>query len=169
MPDRDWDKELAKVDKQLASLSDEALLVPAGSGKKEAGSGAVKGKAAAVSADTGDIGGKTPWGMYARLTLSVALGVGMVLWPYESRCGFGLAGYLASVVVVVTSGIWSSIWTWRHRASRSHTLSLLIVLWGLILGAIEVLPRIGYAKPDARHPAGWVCTPTPAPPVKPTK
>ena len=28
MVDRDWDKELAKVDKQLASLSDEALLKP---------------------------------------------------------------------------------------------------------------------------------------------
>jgi len=28
MADRDWDKELAKVDKQLASLSDDALLGP---------------------------------------------------------------------------------------------------------------------------------------------
>jgi hypothetical protein len=163
MPERDWDKELAKVDKQLASISDEALLVPAGSGK-QAASGVPKGQPR-VSADTGDVGGKTPWGMYARLTLSVALGVGMVLWPYESRCGFGLAGYLAAVVVVITSGVWSSIWTWRHRASRSHTLSLLIVLWGLILGAIEVLPRIGYAKPDSQHPAGWVCTPAPIPPA----
>lgn len=173
MPDRDWDKELAKVDKQLASLSDEALLTPAGAAKKDApaGKGAAKGtsKPAQLSVDTGDVGGRTPWGMYARLTLSVALGVGMVLWPYEARCGFGLAGYLAAVVVVVTSGVWSSIWTWRHRASRSHTLSLLLVLWGLILGAIEVLPRIGYAKPDARHPAGWVCTTTPPPPVTPPK
>jgi hypothetical protein len=170
MPERDWEKELAKVDKQLASLSDEALLVPAGGGKKDAGSGASKGRAP-ISADTGDVGGKTPWGMYARLTLSVALGVGMVVWPYESRCGFGLAGYLAAVVVVITSGVWSSIWTWRHRASRSHTLSLLLVLWGLILGCIEVLPRIGYAKPDPQHPAAWTCTnpaiPSP-PPAKPT-
>jgi hypothetical protein len=172
MPERDWDKELAKVDKQLASLSDEALLVPAGSAKKEAGGGVAKGQPR-VSADTGDVSGKTRWGMYARLTLSVALGIGMTVWPYESRCGFGLAGYLAAVVVVITSGVWSSIWTWRHRASRSHSLSLLLVLWGLILGAIEVLPRIGYAKPDPKHPAAWTCTnpaipsPTPAPP-KPT-
>ena len=54
---------------------------------------------------------------------------------------------------MVASGLWSSVWTWRHRASKAHTLSLLIVLWGLVLGSIEVLPRIGYAKPDARHPA----------------
>jgi hypothetical protein len=173
MPDRDWEKELAKVDKQLASLSDEALLTPAGpaAGKKAAPTGKGAAKAAPVSADTGDVGGRTPWGMYARLTLSVALGVGMVVWPYEARCGFGLAGYLAAVVVVITSGVWSSIWTWRHRASRSHTLSLLLILWGLVLGAVEVLPRIGYGKPDARHPAGWVCSAPvpPAPAPKATK
>jgi hypothetical protein len=175
MPERDWDKELAKFDKQLASLSDEALLE--GTGKGEAGKGG-KGaagrtplgttRAPALSADTGDVHGGFPWGMYARLTLSVALGVGMVLWPYESRCGFGLAGYLAAVVVVVASGAWSAVWTWRHRASRSHTLSLLIILWGLILGAIEVLPRVGYGKPDAKHPAAWTCT-NPAPPAAPTQ
>src|SRR6185312_15263837 len=28
MPERDWDKELAKIDKQLASISDDALLGP---------------------------------------------------------------------------------------------------------------------------------------------
>ena len=167
MPDRNWDKELAKVDKQLASLSDEALL-PEGRGKGEAGKGgkgSVGKRTAAPSADTGDVTTGFPWGMYARLTLSVLLGVGMVVWPYQSRCGLGLAGYLAAVVVVITSGVWSSIWTWRHRASRSHTLSLLIILWGLILGSIEVLPRIGYAKPNPDHPAGWACpaAPTPVP------
>jgi hypothetical protein len=81
----------------------------------------------------------------------------MVLWPYPARCGVGLAGYLAAVAVVTASGVWSSVWTWRHRASKAHTLSLLLILWGLILGSIEVLPRIGYAKPDLAHPAGWVC------------
>jgi hypothetical protein len=168
MPERNWDKELAKVDKQLASLSDEALLVPAGSGKGGAG-GAVSKAPSRVSADTGDVTGKTPWGMYARLTISVALGVGMLVWPYESRCGFGLAGYLGAVVVVITGGVWSSIWTWRHRASRSHALSLLLILWGLVLGAIEVLPRIGYAKPDPKHPAAWTCTNPSIPPTTPAK
>jgi hypothetical protein len=183
MPDRNWDKELAKVDKQLASLSDEALLTPTdGRGNpKEAGRAgkavAARGASstAGLSADTGDVRTGFPWGMYARLLLSVALGVGMVVWPYESRCGFGLAGYLAAVVVVITSGVWSAIWTWRHRASRSHTLSLLIILWGLVLGSIEVLPRVGYGKPDPNHPAGWTCSALPpqvpakpAPTVPPT-
>jgi hypothetical protein len=47
---------------------------------------------------------------------------------------------------------------WRHRAAKAHTLSLLLVLWGLVLGAIDVLPRTGYAIPTQAHPAGWACT-----------
>ena len=157
MTDRDWDKELAKVDKQLASLSDEALLGPAKTPPTSPAKGAGRAPAAKAPGVAAAPKATTSWGVYARLTLSVALGAGMVLWPYESRCGVGLAGYLAAVVVVVASGVWSSVWTWRHRASRAHTLSLLIILWGLVLGSLEVLPRIGYGKPDARHPAGWAC------------
>jgi hypothetical protein len=164
MADRDWDKELAKVDKQLASMSDDALLgptpvqLPGKTGKAPAPppKGAPRAAAAAAPAEPK---ATSSWGVYARLTLSVALGVGMVVWPYPARCGAGLAAYLAAVVVVVTSGVWSSVWTWRHRASRAHTLSLLIILWGLVLGSLEVLPRIGYAKPDLRHPVGWSCQP----------
>jgi len=26
-----------------------------------------------------------------------------------------------------------------------------------VLGAIEVLPRVGYAKPTPVHPAYWMC------------
>jgi hypothetical protein len=58
---------------------------------------------------------------------------------------------------VTASGVWSAVWTWRHRSARGHTLSLLLVLWGVILGAMEVLPRVGYAKGDALHPATWTC------------
>lgn len=153
MPDRDWDKELAKVDKQLASLSDDKLLAPSpGTGKRDVAPPA-KGAARDVAGERG----KTPWGVYARLTISVLLGVGMTMWPYPSRCGPGLAAYLAAVVVVITSGVWSAVWTWRHRASHAHMLSLLLILWGLVLGSMEVLPRVGYAKPDLSHPAAWSC------------
>ena len=164
MPDNNWDKELAKIDKQLGSLSDDQLLAPASQPPAKAGSAppAKPGKApkatAALPSDTPPTKG---FGVYARLTLSVALGVGMVVWPYPSRCGAGLAAYLAAVAVVIGSGVWSSVWTWRHRASRAHALSLLLILWGLILGSMEVLPRVGYAKPDLRHPTNWSCPASP--------
>jgi hypothetical protein len=161
MADRDWDKELAKVDKQLASLSDEALLgnatpAPVAKGAREAGrvparSPAAEPVAAAAPKST------SAFGVYARLALAVTVAGAMMIWPYPAKCGLGLAGYLAAVGVVVAGGLWSSVWTWRHRAARSHTVSLLVLTWGLVLGAIEVLPRIGYAKPDANHPATWVC------------
>jgi len=32
-----------------------------------------------------------------------------------------------------------------------------LILWGLFLGSLEVLPRIGYARPNLAHPATWVC------------
>lgn len=160
MADRDWDKELAKVDKQLASLSDDALLGPPPAttgGKRDAAAASRDARSEKTSRSPSEPRATTSFGVYARLTLSVLVGVCMVLWPYPVRCGFGLAGYLGAVAVVTASGIWSSVWTWRHRASKAHTLSLLLILWGLILGSLEVLPRIGYAKPDLRHPAMWVC------------
>jgi hypothetical protein len=50
------------------------------------------------------------------------------------------------------------VWTWRHRAGKGHTLALLLVLWGGVLAALDVLPRAGYAKPLPDHPALWSCS-----------
>jgi hypothetical protein len=144
--DRDWAKEMAKIDKQLESVSDEAVFPT-----KAAKTPGVRANIEEKQKSTSTLG------VVLRLTLSVLLGVGMLFWPYESRCGIGLAGYLAAVAVVAGSGIWSAVWSWRHRAGRAHGLSLLLILWGLVLGAVEVLPRVGYAKPDDAHPATWSC------------
>ncbi|HEY0996342.1 MAG TPA: hypothetical protein VGD77_10165, partial [Gemmatimonadaceae bacterium] len=98
----------------------------------------------------------TTLGVLARLVLATALGVGVLFWPYASRCGPGLAGYLAAVGAVAVGGAWSAVWSWRHRAAKAHLLSLLLVLWGLSLAAIEVLPRVGYAKADPTRSV-WIC------------
>jgi hypothetical protein len=158
----DWDKEMAKIDKQLASLSDDDLkrgggrALPAGAAPVQKGASGGGGRAPAAAPQA-----TTPraafYGVAFRLGLALLLGVAMLFWPYEARCGLGLAAYLASVVVVVGGGLWSAVWSWRHRTGRAQSLSLLVLLWGLVLGAIEVLPRIGYAKPDPRHPTTWVC------------
>jgi hypothetical protein len=142
----DWDKELAKIDRRLESVADEAIFPS--SAAKTAGERAAVAK---VHRET------STFGVFVRLVLSVALGVGMLFWPYEVRCGFGLAGYLAATGVVIVSGAWSALWTWRHRAGSAHVLSLLLIVWGGLLAAQEILPRVGYAKPDLRHPATWSC------------
>jgi hypothetical protein len=169
MPDRDWNKELAKIDKQLGAMSDDELAtftsqLPATTNAAPA-KPVKTGKGAPTSAPAASAPAREQttkaWAVYARLLISVALGIGMVVWPYPSKCGVGLAAYLAAVTVVVGSGVWSAVWTWRHRASRAHALSLLLVLWGLVLGSMEVLPRVGYAKPDLNHPADWSCPASP--------
>ena len=140
---KDWDKELAKIDKQLESVSD-AQLFP----DKKGASPAQKAQMATDRASAAS------WPAVLRLGLSVALGVGILFWPYANRCGLGLAGYLVAVAAVAGSAVWSAVWTWRHRAGRAHALSILLLVWGLVLGATEVLPRIGYAK----QTLPWSCT-----------
>ena len=150
----DWDAELKKIDKQLESISDSALI-PAPS----------KGAAPAAKAKVVEQRETTKtWPAFLRLALATALAAGILFWPYPSRCGFGLAGYGAAVAAVTIGGLWSSVWTWRHRTARAHVLSLLLVVWGITLATIEVLPRIGYAKPDAARPVGFSCV-APAAPV----
>ena len=146
MASRDWEKELKEIDKTLESVSDDALLP-----SKPTASPAAKAKVAAVQQST------TTFGVFARLVLAVALAVGMLFWPYVARCGAGLAGYMGAVLVVITAGGWTAVWTWRHRSARAHVLSLLLVLWGIILGAMEILPRVGYAVPTMNRPATWLC------------
>jgi hypothetical protein len=144
MPSKDWDKELAKIDKQLESISDDALM-PTKAAPTPAAKTAVKEKQRTT----------TTLGVMLRLVLAIALGVGILFWPYDARCGAGLAGYLGAVAAIVGGGVWTSIWTWRHRTAKAHVLSLLIVLWGGLLAAQEILPRVGYAHDVAR--VAWVC------------
>jgi hypothetical protein len=146
MSPSNWDKEMAKIDRHLESISDEALL-PSASAKTPAGRAKVLEKQRTTST----------LGVFARLVLAVALGVGMLFWPYSARCGVGLFAYLGATAMVVTAGVWTSIWTWRHRSGQAHVLSLLLIVWGIVLGAVEVLPRVGYAKSDAAHPPMWMC------------
>ena len=148
----DWDKELRKIDQQLESLSDDALL------PEQKGKGGKPSKAAPPAAAPPPATRKTSTlGVMARLVLAIALGVAIMFWPYSTKCGMGLFGYLAASIVVIVAGGWSAIWTWRHRSASGHILSLLLILWGALLAAQQVLPRIGYAKPDLAHPAGWAC------------
>jgi hypothetical protein len=96
-------------------------------------------------------------GLVGRLALALSLGVGMAFWPYEAQCGMGLAGYLGAVTVVALSGVWIAVVSWRRRAAWAHIVSLLLIMWGGALAAIEILPRVGYARASLDHPAIWRC------------
>ena len=149
----DWDAELKKIDRQLESISDKALIPSAPQPK-----GAVPPPAGAQARVVAEREATRTWPAFLRLALASALGVGILFWPYPKTCGLELFGYLAAVTAVVGGGFWSSVWTWKHRTARAHVLSLLLVIWGLVLGALEVLPHAGYARADATRPAGWSCS-----------
>jgi hypothetical protein len=141
---RNWDKEMADIDKLLANPS----------AQPPAKSGAASGPAARGSAHPAAAGGRmTAFTTWLRVLLGVGLAVGITQWPYPTACGFNLAVYLGAIATVVVAGIWSSITSWQRRLGLAHTLSMFVLLWGLVLSAREVLPRVGYA----RHPRVWSC------------
>ena len=106
-------------------------------------------------------------GVTARLILVGAVVVALAFWPYDNDCGFGLFGFLGAEAVIVIGGLWVAITTWRARLPRTHILSLLITLGGLVLLAGEVLPRIGYAAVDVKNPPHFSCPATSGTPASP--
>ena len=98
------------------------------------------------------------FGVYFRLTLVLCLAVSLACWPYEVTCGAMLSGYLGAIVMLVVAGIWTATATFTHRMPKRHLTAVLVVLWGLMLGAAQVLPRIGYANPAPGRSTTWRCS-----------
>lgn len=97
-------------------------------------------------------------GAMVRIGLSLAVAVGIFFWPYARDCGSGLFWFLGSALVVIVGGLWSVQWTWRGRMPRLHALSLGIVLWGLTMGAMQILPRTGHVTISAAATTTvWFC------------
>lgn len=171
MADRNWEQELAKIDKQLASVSDEQLLAQNTAQRAPltapaSGKGAPAAKAT-VAAPV--VRSPRSWVAWVQLTVAVAAGVGLWFWPWATRCGLNAMTFTAATGAVTALGLWSAIGSWRHRQGLAHIMSFIVMVWGLVLGAREVLPRMGYAIPTLARPAGWSCdAPTTLPSTLPT-
>lgn len=160
MSDRNWEQELAKIDKQLASVSDEQLLAQNTAAQRAplaapaSAKSAPAAKAAAVLAPTHQ---PRRWIAWAQLSVAIAAGAGLWFWPWATRCGLNAMSFTAATGAVMALGLWSAVGSWRHRQGLAHVLSFVVMVWGLVLGAREVLPRMGYAIPTIERPAGWGC------------
>ena len=144
-PPRDWDKELAEIDKVIA---------------KQPLGGPQPGQRAAAAAPARSVAalppaaGRSLLTTWLRVGLAVAVAGGVALaWPYPHPCGFPLYGYLAASLGVVLAGCWSAVTSWRRRLGLAHLISLLVVACGCVLIAKTVLDRSEYV----RHPATWSC------------
>ncbi len=144
---RDWDKEMAEIDKVLAKTPPAQLTERSSAGTPQTSN---PGRGGSVTAPAGRRQALSTW---FRVGLGVALAAGMTQWPYFHACGPSLFLYLGAIGMVGLAGIWGLITTWRRRMGLAHTMSLLVLLSGGILAAATILPRSGYAKRSAT----WIC------------
>jgi len=149
VPQDDWSTQLKKIEREFEGLPPEPSPAFKKLQSEEQRRAQERAKQRAAM-----IGGG------ARLILVAALGVALAFWPYEKECGSGLFGYLAVELVIIVGGLWVAISTWRARLPKMHVLSLLIALTGLVLVATEILPRVGYAAVDPKHPPQFTCPET---------
>ncbi|MGH7590399.1 MAG: hypothetical protein ACREL2_03090 [Gemmatimonadales bacterium] len=151
MPDqpRDWDKELAAIDREIAKLPDPKLgSPPAG---RPTGTPAAAPAAAPVVASPG---ARAFLGAWVRVLFGAAIALGVLSWPYGHLCGWSLYGYLGAVLVVIVAGVWNVLATWKRRMGAAHGVAIVVLITGLILAAQAILPRIGYAK----QALSWMCS-----------
>jgi hypothetical protein len=147
---RNWDKELAEIDKLMAADRSPATAnVPA---KGNAGAGPPA--PARPAAPTGTVTrGRDTLGIWLRALLGI-LGAGaLAIWPYPKSCGSMLYLYLGGVAAIVLLGSYTMRHAWTHRRGVAHVVGLLILLAGLALATAEILPRTGYAA--VAH--SWTC------------
>jgi hypothetical protein len=157
MSDMNWNAELRKIEREFSGLPKEPS--PAELNARRASERLAKQRQEATNAAVG---------ASARLSLVAILATALSFWPYATECGAGLFGYMAAVAVMLASAVWVVTYTWRFHMAKTHGVALMMVLGALALLAVQVLPRVGYAKADAAHPQRWLCSesaaaPAPAP------
>lgn len=150
---RDWDKEMADIDRLMASDKAPPPAVPATGGAVARAAGA-PAAAPMVRGSVVVTRKRDALGVWLKVLLGALGGTALLYWPYGKVCGPELYVYLAGVLAVTSAGIWAMRGSWTHRRGLAHTIGLLVFLLGLALAAAEFLPRMGYTS-VART---WTCS-----------
>jgi hypothetical protein len=145
---RDWDKKMAEIDraiaKQTGGRTDEPP-VSRGDARVAPGTATTPSPPRAARRSVA-----LTW-FWAGL--AVALGVALLVWPYDKTCGIRLVFFLGAAGMTALVGLLGSLAGWANRRGLAHLVSLLVLAWAGVMAAREVLPRIGYAK----QAATWGC------------
>lgn len=96
-------------------------------------------------------------GIWVRLVLVGALAVSLFWWPYGRDCGFPLAAFLSSHLIVIVAGLALAIRTWRDRLAWPFVGSTLFALVAWTVIALQALPRLEYPAAVQGHSA-WSCS-----------
>lgn len=154
-PPRDWDKELAEIDKIIAK---QPLPVPAPSaGSPPSGPGPAR-RGAEPRSLTETPRHRLVLTTWVRVLLALVVGAAMTQWPYAHGCGLQLVFYLGASAGVILAGLWGSVISWKRRMPGAHVVSLLVTLWGGYLAGEVVLDRTGYPRVQRT----WACPASPS-------
>jgi len=135
---RDWDKELANIDRAIAKQAP-----PPGSAPVAVPSPAPRRRFVALT---------WLWTLVATI-----LAIALVLWPYDKSCGIRLIFFLGAAVLAMMLGVLGAFNSWAHRQGLAMLVSLLVIVWAGIMAAREILPRAGYTKQALE----WTCPSAP--------
>jgi hypothetical protein len=147
---RNWDRELADIDKAIAKGSvpgGGAVPAPAGRGAGVPTGAPVPRRSVALT--------------WFWVLLAVALAAALPLWPYQRSCGLQLMFFMGATSVTALIGLLGALASWASRRGFAHVVSLAVILWSAVIGLREVLPRVGYAKTTRT----WTCEAAPAGPA----
>ena len=152
-PPRDWDKEMAEIDKLIAK---QPTAGPSGQGSAVRGGPAALPAPQRAAAPPVARGGREALVTWVKVLLGVGVAAAVaVSWPYAHVCGVPLYGYLAAASGVVLVGLWGVVASWKSRMPLAHTLAFLATLAGAVLVGKVLVDRSSYP----RQPASWSCTP----------
>lgn len=155
---RDWDKELAEIDKLMGAPAPKAGpppsqmpvrgtrdAEPVAPARGSAPEGRVAGPASRVPRPA------TVW----LVTLLGPIGAaGLMVWPYPNACGLSLGVYLVGVLAVWGASIWAMRTAWAAQRAVAMIIGVITLIASLTLVALEVLPRVGYARDSLT----WTCS-----------
>jgi len=138
---RNWDKEMADIDKAIARQPAPVPTAGGGPGKPVT----------------------PPSRRFVALTwfwtaLALVLAVALPLWPNDKSCGLPLVFYIGAAGLALLMGVLGALSSWSYRRGLAHLLSLLVIVWAGVMAAREILPRTGYARQE-QH---WSCPEAPA-------
>ena len=154
---RDWDKQMAEIDRLMAKGGPPPASPPSGAAAVPTTTpDAPRREALAPVVSTGPTA-MTRGGLLGLWALSLLGPLGaasLAIWPYAKGCGTMLAVYLVGVAAVAGAGIWTMRAGWVARRGLPHLLGLATLLAALGLAALEILPRVGYAATALT----WGCT-----------
>ena len=152
-PPRDWDKELADIDKIIAK---QPLPVPSPApGAPPPGQPRRAAPPPALAETPRHRLVLTTW---LRVVLAIIVAAAMTQWPYAYGCGLQLVFYLGAAAGVILAGLWGTVISWKRRMPGAHIVALLVTLWGAYLAGRVVVDRTGYPKVQRT----WACPANPS-------